>query len=121
LATIQAGGSAANLVHPRKVALTLRALVNESTTQSTSDQRQSMSGALTWNPKIITRFSPLRSVRQNPSARAEMCQQMGELMSQRSIDFSEPELLQSRIKQNKAALEISATDGRAHAIVPVHS
>ena len=33
-------------VHPRKVALTVRAPVNESTTQSTPDQRQSMTGAL---------------------------------------------------------------------------
>jgi len=46
---------------------------------------------------------------------------MGQLMAQRSIDFSSPEFLQSWIKQNKAALEISTTDGGAHAIVPVHS
>jgi hypothetical protein len=46
---------------------------------------------------------------------------MGQLMAQRSIDFSIPEFLQSGIKQNKAALEISTTDGGAHAIVPIHS
>jgi len=42
-------------------------------------------------------------------------------MAQRSIDFSRPEFLQSWIKQNEAALEISTTDGGAHAVVPVHS
>jgi len=46
---------------------------------------------------------------------------MGQLMAQRSIDFSEAEFLQSRIKQDKAVLKISATDGGAHAFVPVHS
>jgi hypothetical protein len=50
-----------------------------------------------------------------------MCQQMGQLMAQGTIDFSGPEFLQSWIKQNEAALEISTTDGGAHAIVPVHS
>jgi hypothetical protein len=103
------------------VALTVRAPVNEPTTQSTPDQRQGMTGTLTWNPKVTTRFSPFRSVRQNPSARAEMCQQMGQFMAQGSIDFSRPEFLQSWIKQNEAALEIRATNGGAHAIVPIHS
>jgi hypothetical protein len=103
------------------VALTAPAPVNESTTQSTPDQRQSMTGALAWNPKIATRSPPFGSVRQNPSARAKMRQQMGQLMAQRSIDFSGPEFLQSRVKQNEAAPEIRTTDGGAHAIVPVHS
>jgi hypothetical protein len=103
------------------VALTVLAPVNESTTQSTPDQRQSMTGPLARDPNITTRFSPLRSVRQNPSTRPMMCQQMGQLMTQRSIDFSRAELLQSRIKQNEAALEISTTDRGTHALVPVHS
>ncbi|HKR53299.1 MAG TPA: hypothetical protein VJR93_03045 [Chthoniobacterales bacterium] len=42
-------------------------------------------------------------------------------MAQRSIDFGGAEFLQSRIKQNERALEISTTDGSAHAIVPVQS
>jgi len=46
---------------------------------------------------------------------------MGQLMAQRSIDFSGPEFLQSRVKQNEAAPEIRTTDGRAHATIPVHS
>jgi len=72
-----------------------------------------MTGPLAWNSKVATRFAPFPSVRQNPSARAEMCQQMGQLMAQRSIDFTGPEFLQSWIKQNKAALEISSTHCRA--------
>jgi hypothetical protein len=107
-------------MHPRKVALTVRAPVNEATTQSTPNQRQSMTSALAWESKIATGSPPLWSVRQNPSARAEMCQQMGQLMAQRSIDFSGPEFLQSWIKPNMTVLEISATDGRAHAIVPAY-
>jgi hypothetical protein len=80
-----------------------------------------MTGALARDPKITTRLPPFRSVRQNPSARPKMCQQMGQLMTQGSIDFSRPKLLQGWIKQNEAALEISTTDRGAHALVPVHS
>jgi len=42
-------------------------------------------------------------------------------MAQRSIDLGGPEFLQSRIKPNMTVLEISATDGRAHTIVPAYS
>jgi hypothetical protein len=54
-----------------------------------------MTGALACNPKITTSFALLGSMRQNPSARVGMCQQMRQLMAQRSIDFSRPEFLQS--------------------------
>jgi hypothetical protein len=72
-ATVQAGGGAAKPVHPRKVALTVRAPVNESTTQSTPDQRQSMTGALASNSKVATGSAPFPSVRENLSPRARMC------------------------------------------------
>jgi len=121
LAAVQARGGAANPVHPRKVALTVGAPVNELTTQSTPNQRQSMTSALACDSKIATCSPPLGSVRQNLSTRAGMCQQMGQLMAQRSIDFSGPEFLQSWIEPNMTVLEISATDGRAHTIVPFYS
>jgi hypothetical protein len=119
-ATVEASCGAANPVHPRKIALTVHASVNEAATQSAPNQRQCMTGVLAWDPKITTRFPPFGPVRQNPSARAEMCQQMRQLMAQRSIDFSGAKFLQRRIKQNERVLEICTTDGSAHAIVPVH-
>ena len=80
-----------------------------------------MAGALTGNPKVATRFPPFDSVRQNPSARTEMCQQVSQLVAQRPIDFAGPEFLQGWIQENDGAMEISATDGSAHAVVPFHS
>jgi len=50
-----------------------------------------------------------------------MCQEMGQLMAQRSINFTRPEFLQSWIKPDMRLLEVSATDGGAHAIVPAYS
>jgi hypothetical protein len=79
-----------------------------------------MTGVLAWNSKVATCFAPFPPMRENPSPRSGMCQQMRKFVTQSAIDFGGAKFLQRRIKQNEEALEIRTTDGGAHAIVPVH-
>jgi len=70
--------------------------------------------------QIAAGISPLATMRENASsfAKSKLRKQMGQLMPQRSIDFSRTELLQSGIERNEATPQIGPTHCGAHAPIP---
>ena len=87
-ATRQTGDCAFDLAYARKIALAIRATVNEARRVALRGKRQCMAALLACDSQIATSLLPLGSVRWDPSpACSKLREEMSEFVSQRAIDL----------------------------------
>jgi len=101
--------------HARKIASTTWTPVNIGPSTFPDWERQIMTALLVANSKIAASLPPFNAMWQNPApARMKLSQDMGQLVTQRSIDFGWM-LKQPRIQRDEFLAIISATSGCSQA------
>jgi hypothetical protein len=94
----QARNRAANPAHSRKIAAAARTAIEIAGLPPVNRKRQLVATRLTADTEIGTGRAPLGPVRLNPpSSCASLCEQVGELVFERAIDFSVAVVMQPRI------------------------
>jgi hypothetical protein len=117
----QAGDGAPEAPDSREIPLTIRALVVKTPGAPADQEGQIVAARFIRDREIAAGLAPLWAVRQNaPPTRAELGQQMGQLMPQRALELFCAVLHQSRIERDQGTTGIGPAGAGLQTRIPFH-